>query len=199
MSLKEIVKTLYDSLYDRMLQVSKARRVVIKKPDAEAPVSRSANAGSAKTELKKQNSRKKLVQNEPNLSQVIEGKVNDDENAKNPYSSTSKIELSLDKEIFELEKMRQTPKLIAIQKRHYAHHGVNNQPLKSMKESIHGLFNLYDADGAMRASRKVIHRDSFDANMGELSREFESSISRLNNAKSSVSFVSNREKNSVML
>jgi hypothetical protein len=205
MSLKEIVKTLYDSLYDRMLQVSKTKRVVIKKSETVEPVSANRarsvkSGGSAKSDLKKQNSRKKLVSNEPILSQVTEGKVTDEEEyAKKvlAYSSTSKIELSLDKEIFELEKMRQTPKLIAMQKRHNRMLG-NVQPPKSMKESIHGLLSLYDTEGAVRATRKL-RRDSFDANLSDGGNEFDSSMSRLNNTKSSVSFVSNREKNSVML
>jgi hypothetical protein len=208
-SLKDIVKKLYDNLYDRMLEVSRARRAALmppKKPDnAEAAVAATDNKKTSLKDAKKQNSRKKLVLNESNLAQVNEDKNADDDSqqqqTKSMYPATTKIELSLDKEIFDMDKMRMTPKLLAMQRRQNRKNS-HQQPTKSVKEAIHGILNLYDTEQLLVAStnRRLLHRDSvFEVGGSVDVNDFDMSVSRLHNAKSSVSFMSNREKNSVML
>ena len=203
LSLKEIVKKLYDTLFERMKQVNKPKRKAAngaldgnpstnnnrsQSIDYTNQSNRSDSLPAVKSKGKKIRRSIKEETNqvieEPRLSQadLIKSSMN--------FSSSSKIELSLDKEIFELEQMRQTPKLLALQKP-----SSKKRSNKSMKESIHGLLDMYEAELLMGAVIKPNVSDSFEENWSSEVIDNDqnthiaplASMSRANNVKSTVS------------
>lgn len=164
LSIKEVVKKLYDMLYDRMLQANRPKRnLMVENKAAVNVVEKPSNEKNHRKNSKKKTEKHQKEPEpsftfDPNVAQVNadnnkeEEEIAKKENKKiNDYEN--KMELSLDKEIFDLEKLRRTPKLIAMQKKRSRN--------LSVKDSLHGLLNFYETDLIMGFSirPKIVEND----------------------------------------
>ncbi len=157
MNLKDVIKKLYEALFDKMALSNRSKRPVLQtnyasnnengKVNIDKPQQQQARRGSRNKNNSVIYTNKKCLLEESTLNSDA-GKQNESKlNIMNNFDSSTKIDLSLDREIFDVEKLRQTPKLIALQKRSRT----NSQ---SIKDQIHSILDMYTEANLYRSAKQ---------------------------------------------